>query len=240
MDKDKNLIEATAKALQNELLESKDINDFKIIWNRGAVERTPMPNEKVEFTGTDVEFLEFLDDNFVYVDTDEFIDENNNMIGTLDDYFEDYEENNDPSGETILITVIKNGKTIYESDYDLEEDEDYDDYDYELNYEIEVIDSDENDGECPYLSGYATSDDEDFDEDDIIFDRNDLSEDGLWLTGWGGFVQNTEEGPFKSFNDMDIECYDNEKGGEYDLPEIPENIQKEFLQKVNKWIEENE
>lgn len=38
---------------------------------------------------------------------------------------------------------------------------------------------------------------------------------------------------------MDISCFDNEKDGEYNLPDIPEDIQKEFVEKVNKWIEEN-
>lgn len=32
---------------------------------------------------------------------------------------------------------------------------------------------------------------------------------------------------------------DDEKEIEYDLPEIPKNIQKEFLEKVNTWIKEN-
>lgn len=51
--------------------------------------------------------------------------------------------------------------------------------------------------------------------------------------------KNLENRPFKSFKDMDITCIDDEKEIEYDLPKIPKNIQKEFLEKVNKWIKEN-
>lgn len=51
--------------------------------------------------------------------------------------------------------------------------------------------------------------------------------------------KNLENRPFKSFKDMDINCIDGEKEIEYDPPKIPKNIQKEFLEKVNKWIKEN-
>lgn len=122
--------------------------------------------------------------------------------------------------EELLEATIKalQGK-LTEDDYDEDMDEEIN-----LNYEIEVIDSEDNDGECPYLSGSATPE----------------NEDELWITGWSGFVENLEDGPFKSFKDMDITCIDDEKEIEYDLPEIPKNIQKEFLEKVNKWIKENE
>ena len=101
--------------------------------------------------------------------------------------------------------------------------------DFELTKHIEV----EDDGdECPYISGWC-------DEDIEIYDRGDLSDDELWATGWVGSVQNLSDGPFNTFEDIDISCFDNEKGGEYNLPDIPENIQKEFVKKVNKWVEEN-
>lgn len=135
--------------------------------------------------------------------------------------------------EELLEATIKalQGK-LTEDDYDEDMDEEIN-----LNYEIEVIDSEDNDGECPYLSGSATPEnDYDYDYD---FDEYNLDEDELWITGWSGFVENLEDGPFKSFKDMDITCIDDEKEIEYDLPEIPKNIQKEFLEKVNTWIKEN-
>ena len=73
---------------------------------------------------------------------------------------------------------------------------------------------------------------------------------GKWITRdqdgnnkyftWVADVDNIQDAPFKTFKDMDITCIDDEKEIEYDLPEIPKNIQKEFLEKVNKWIKENE
>lgn len=285
IDKKENLTESVSDKL-TESSENEDINDFIIIWNKyTGNERSYKDNETVKFTGTDTEFLKFLQNNDVFVDAEYCFNENGERKVSLKTYFWDYEMSASFFEETVLIKVIRNGKEIFKFDQvfyhhyidpDFEDTVNYhslewyqknqkkqkseptlDDYekiltaivdndrinydeiddenDYKLNYEIEIIDSDENDGECPYLSGYATTDS----EIDIDFDRSDLSDDELWLTGWGGFVQNTEEGPFKSFKDMDIKCYDNEKGGEYNLPEIPKNIQKEFLQKVNKWIEEN-
>ncbi len=86
--------------------------------------------------------------------------------------------------------------------------------------------------ECPYLigggdnklSGYGN--------------RYELTDEELWDTGWIGAVQNLEAGPFESFDQLDIYCYDREKGVEYDLPEIPEDIKTKFLTEVNKYITE--
>jgi hypothetical protein len=39
---------------------------------------------------------------------------------------------------------------------------------------------------------------------------------------------------------MKIKCLNDDETKEYKLPEIPKNIQKKFLEKVNKWIKENE
>lgn len=101
--------------------------------------------------------------------------------------------------------------------------------DFEITKHIAIEDDGE---ECPYISGWC-------DESINIYNRNDLSEDELWATGWVGSVQNLSEGPFDSYEDIIISCFDNEKGSEYNLPDIPEDIQKEFVVKVNKWIEEN-
>lgn len=85
--------------------------------------------------------------------------------------------------------------------------------------------------ECPYLLGEDSTQCE-------IANRYDLTEDELWCTGWIGAVQNCNAGPFNSFDELDIYCYDREKGVEYDLPEIPEDIKTKFLAEVNKYIEE--
>lgn len=99
----------------------------------------------------------------------------------------------------------------------------------EINKIIEVI---ENGEECPYLYGSS-------DEMIDIANRYELSEDELFATGWIGSVQNEEDGPFETFEDIEIYCYDQEKGEEYDLPEISETLKIEFLEKVNNWIKEN-
>lgn len=98
-----------------------------------------------------------------------------------------------------------------------------------LTTHIDIVDNGE---EVPYLSGWC-------DEDIDITDRSDLSESELWSTGWIGAVQNPENAPFNSFDEIDIYCYDLEKNNEYDLPNIPDGTKKEFLRKVNKWIQEN-
>lgn len=85
--------------------------------------------------------------------------------------------------------------------------------------------------ECPYLLGEDSTQCE-------IANRFDLTEDELWCTGWVGAVQNCNAGPFNSFDELDIYCYDTEKGTEYTLPEIPEDIKNKFLTEVNKYIEE--
>lgn len=95
---------------------------------------------------------------------------------------------------------------------------------------IEIIPYEDCD-ECPYLLG---SDSNEVD----IQDRYSLLEDELWATGWIGAVQNCNAGPFNSFDELDIYCYDREKGVEYDLPEIPEDIKTKFLVEVNRYITE--
>lgn len=156
---------------------------------------------------------------------EEFINEN---IKNLKDYInkvksesEDYEE----AKEYYLSLDDYNEDDILEELYKILTGEISEDF--ELNTYIEIIDDTE---EAPYLSGGC-------EEDIDIGDRYDLSEDELWATGWHGIVQNITEKPFKSFNEMDICCFDDEKDEEYDLPKISEDIKKEFLEKVNKWIE---
>lgn len=83
--------------------------------------------------------------------------------------------------------------------------------------------------ECPYLIGSS-------DEKINIADRFDLSEDELWATGWIGAVQNVNEGPFDSFDQLNIYCYDQEKNKEYPLPEISSDIKVKFVNEVNKYI----
>lgn len=249
MNKKEELLEATIKALQGKLTEddNKEINSYHGLWNKSLIKKHPVFSEKFRFEGTDAEFLKFLKKNQVPVDLNKYIDENNNMIGTLKDFATEYVNNfdykNPKKGETILHIFSKNNMPVFALGFDADkyfhlydEDEDMDE-EINLNYEIEVIDSEDNDGECPYLSGSATPENED--DYDYDFDEYNLDEDELWITGWSGFVENLEDGPFKSFKDMDITCIDDEKEIEYDLPEIPKNIQKEFLEKVNTWIKEN-
>lgn len=83
--------------------------------------------------------------------------------------------------------------------------------------------------EVPYIHGSAN-----IDCDPI--DRSDLSEYELWATGWSATVQNTDDGPFKSFNEMKLACFDDEKGGEYNLPEIPAKIKLQYVKAVNKYL----
>lgn len=89
----------------------------------------------------------------------------------------------------------------------------------------------------PYLNGWRNSEAY---EGPYIKDKNNLTEDELWTVGWVGYIRNIKEGPFKSFDDMKIKCLNDDETKEYKLPEIPKNIQKKFLEKVNKWIKENE
>lgn len=118
----------------NKLKENKEIkkeediksNKYEIEWNAGAVERTPTPNETIEFEGTRKDLMQFLDDNYVDID----YDDNDNII-SFEKWLDEYEEMYDPSGSTVVLSIKENGKEIYKnSDYDYyqEEQEDYEDY----------------------------------------------------------------------------------------------------------------
>lgn len=86
--------------------------------------------------------------------------------------------------------------------------------------------------ECPYLHGGLESG-----ERSDIADRFDLSDNELWSTGWTATVQNAGEEKFNSFDEIELYCYDQEKGNEYDLPEIPEEVKARFLEMVNQYVE---
>ena len=95
-------------------------------------------------------------------------------------------------------------------------------------YHVDISGGEE---ECPYLVGWVES------ENPLsISNRYDLTEEELWQTGWIASLQNEEKGPFKSFKDMDLYCYDEEKGNEYPLPAIDTNIKDQYLKAVNEWI----
>lgn len=115
------------KTENKKLNEDIKSNKYEIEWNAGAVERTPTPNETVEFEGTRADLMKFLDDNYVDVD----YADNDNII-SFEEWLNEYEEMYDPSGSTVVLSIKENGKEIYKnSDYDYyqEEQDDYDDYD---------------------------------------------------------------------------------------------------------------
>lgn len=87
--------------------------------------------------------------------------------------------------------------------------------------------------ECPYIIGGLESG-----EMPKIADRSDLSDEELWATGWIASVQNEENGPFSSFEEIELYCYDMEKGNEYSLPKLPEECKARFLNMVNQYIED--
>lgn len=114
------------KTENKKLNEDIKSNKYEIEWNAGAVERTPTPNETIEFEGTRKDLMQFLDDNYVDID----YDDNDNII-SFEKWLDEYEEMYDPSGSTVVLSIKENGKEIYKnSDYDYyqEEQEDYEDY----------------------------------------------------------------------------------------------------------------
>ena len=119
------------KTENKKLNEDIKSNKYEIEWNAGAVERTPTPNETIEFEGTRKDLMQFLDDNYVDVD----YDEDDNII-SFEEWLDTYEDTYDPSGSTVVLSIKENGKEIYKnSDYDYyqEEQEDYDDDDDDDN-----------------------------------------------------------------------------------------------------------
>lgn len=63
--------------------------------------------------------------------------------------------------------------------------------------------------------------------------------DERWSNEWVGYVQNIQDGPFKSFKDMDIKCSGYNEAKEYELPPIPENVQQKFIEIINQYIRKN-
>ena len=94
-----------------------------------------------------------------------------------------------------------------------------------------------NDDEAlPYIAGYMDAGDE-----VEIADRDELSNEELWATGWIASVQNEDDRPFSSFNDIDLFCYDMEKGNEYNIPcKLPDEFKARFVQKVNNYVYDEE
>lgn len=72
-----------------------------------------------------------------------------------------------------------------------------------------------------------------------VKDKNNLTEDELWSVGWVAYVQNIKDSSFKSFDDLDIKCLNDDETKEYKLPIIPDNIKQKFLNTVNKYIRNN-
>lgn len=103
--------------------------------------------------------------------------------------------------KSLLKHYIETGEALTDDELEelknsekLNEDKNEDDSeDIEVERTIEI--DDEDDSECPYLVGYSSTDLD-------IEDREDLTEDELFVTGWTGIVDNVEEGPFESFNEM--------------------------------------
>lgn len=246
MNNKEKLTEATVQALQNKLNKNNTGKICKI-----------QESENTSITQISSEIISKLEDEIQLTYGWEYNKDGMYINGTLDDDYEIYisilQNNNkityeyngnvyDNQDDCIKVVLedcknyIRNVLKEYDEypnyvDYFSGEDEGWDDEeDIEVERTIEI--DDEDDSECPYLIGYSSTDLD-------IEDRGDLTEDELFVTGWTGVVHNVEEGPFESFNEMQIDCYDDEKGGEYDLPDIPEDIQKEFLQRVNNWIKEN-
>lgn len=87
--------------------------------------------------------------------------------------------------------------------------------------------------EMPYIGGYS-------DDDLDVADRYDLSDDELWTTGWTASIQNGDQAPFSSFDDIKLAVFDIEKGNKYDMPcELPDTFKNTFVNEVNKYIENN-
>lgn len=93
--------------------------------------------------------------------------------------------------------------------------------------------------ECPYLMGnLESSKTEKILNRDI--DRNALSEDELWATGWTAVVSNKKDAPFKSFEDIKFDIYDNEKGKYYNysscIASVDKALRNKFLKAINDYL----
>lgn len=106
-----------------------EVHTWEVVYNRGAIERRRVPNDRETIEGTSDDLMEFLDGEYVegcYNDDDEY--------ATLDEWKKN-QEWADPSGSTIVLEIRCDGKLVFEDhSYD---DEDYDDEDYDDDEEYE-------------------------------------------------------------------------------------------------------
>lgn len=93
---------------------SDEISTYTIELNKGAVMRGNTPNETETIEGTEKDLMQFLDDNFV----DCTLDDEDELV-SLNYWLENYENEYDPSGSTVVLSILKDGKEIYKNaDYD--------------------------------------------------------------------------------------------------------------------------
>lgn len=105
---------------------------WEIEYNNGAVQRCPMPNETKVVEGTWEDVLEELES--MYVDIPGEYDDDDNPMCSLEQFVNEYEDNADLSGSTVLLRVTKNGEVVFEiSDYEDWKNSDEDDWDDDLD-----------------------------------------------------------------------------------------------------------
>lgn len=124
----------------NESLDSLDTftlteseNRYEVTYDDGAVQRMRTPIQTDVVTGNRNDLMEFLDSIYVEVDSDD--DDN---LESFESWIKHYEDDFDPSGSTVVLSIKENGNEIYRnSDYDYymenndDDSDDYDDEDYE-------------------------------------------------------------------------------------------------------------
>ena len=103
----------------DELDESKSINDKWLIeYNNGATQRCPMPNQTIEIDGDWDTVREELQDMYVEF-PGEYDEKEDYKICSLEQFIDEYEDEADFSGSTVVLKITKNGKVVYEiSDYE--------------------------------------------------------------------------------------------------------------------------
>lgn len=97
--------------------ESESIKDtWYIEYNDGATQRRSTPNETKIIEGTWEDVLEELD--YMCVDIPGEHDDNFNVICSLEQFIDEYEDNADLGGSTVVLKITKNDKVVYKiSDY---------------------------------------------------------------------------------------------------------------------------
>lgn len=162
---------------------------------------------------------------------DQYKEHNKNWESTAFDYFCD-DANMGPEivlddlSDEQLISIYEKVTNKTESD-NLSED----DLSFTLDGDKHVYINADGD-ELPYIGGYS-------DNDVDIADRYELSDDELWATGWVASIQNEDQRPFNSFDEIELAVFDDEKGEEYNLPcELPDDFKARFVKEVNNYTEE--